>query len=214
VLVGVTTFFSELQTRSFSSVLLSFLLIGGILFLVEFIGVKTGFPFGNYQYTDALGLTVFGVPPAIAFAWYATVMNTRRIAEWSHGNVSAARIAIAAGFLTLALDIVLEPTAAFIKNYWLWSDGVVPTQNYVSWFLLGALVVFITIVSEKQAQRHASDSVHHVALVLFASQFTLFALTNVAHGYVAATLAACIFVAVVAFFRVKHDWFFAAKGAA
>ncbi len=209
-LVGVTTFLSELRYRSLLANCILFVLLLGLAFLVEFVGVTTGFPFGSYLYTDVLGFRVMDVPIAIAFAWYATVMNTRRIAEWIQGDVSPLRIAFVAAILTLALDLVLEPTAAFIKSYWTWNAGVVPPQNYVSWFMLGFLAVFVLAAFESHHRRKRVQGAQLTALALFGLQFLLFAATNTSHGFLTTTVVSLMFVAAVMLFRTKHQWYFAA----
>ena len=37
--------------------------------VIESIGVKTGWPFGTYEYDPSLGHTIAGVPYVVPFAW-------------------------------------------------------------------------------------------------------------------------------------------------
>jgi bisanhydrobacterioruberin hydratase len=211
VLTGVATFLSELRTRSGIPNSILFIVIALFAFVIEYVGVNTGFPFGSYSYTDVLGFRLMGVPIAIVFAWYATVLNTRRIAEWIHAAASPFRIAFTAGLLTLALDIVLEPTAAFVKGYWIWETAIVPTQNYVTWFVLGFVAVFAAASADAGKNAQHGKGIQLSSFVLFCLQFLLFAVTNVVHGFWAPTLAGFVFVTLAVFFRIKHGWSFAER---
>ncbi|MEY4163741.1 MAG: hypothetical protein RLZZ79_693, partial [Actinomycetota bacterium] len=52
--------------------------------LVEQIGVRTGWPFGVYEYSGSLGYQIFGVPLVVPFAWvmmaHPVFIAARRIA--------------------------------------------------------------------------------------------------------------------------------------
>lgn len=51
--------------------------------LVEHVGVTTGFPFGGYHYTDTLNLKIIGVVPlAVPFAWLLVVPAALGMAEY------------------------------------------------------------------------------------------------------------------------------------
>jgi hypothetical protein len=47
----------------------SFAIVGVLSYFAEFIGSKTGFPFGAYHYTDVLQPQLGGVPLLIPLAW-------------------------------------------------------------------------------------------------------------------------------------------------
>ena len=44
-------------------------------YAVEWLGSQTGFPFGNYHYTENFGPTLEGVPLTIPLAWHVVVTN-------------------------------------------------------------------------------------------------------------------------------------------
>jgi putative membrane protein len=112
---------------------------------IELVGVHTGFPFGRYAYSDALGPRLFGVPPIVALAWtmlaWPAALAARRLvrATW-------ARVVVGAWALASA-DLFLDPQLVAL-HAWTWADpaphlpGVptVPLTNYLGW-LLAALVV-------------------------------------------------------------------------
>lgn len=209
---ALAVFVSELRWQSVRAVMSTFVLltVGG--FLVELAGMTTGFPFGRYSYTDVLGFRVFGVPLAIALAWYVTIICTIRIAFWIHGKVTLMRLAFSAALMTLALDIALEPMASFINGYWIWEGGSVPPQNYLSWFLLGLAGALVTLFRERKYPDAQREGLALSSAFVFATQFILFAVTNAVNGYLLATLAALVFGSIPFFSRIKHRWFFREEG--
>lgn len=209
---AVAVFVSELRRRKVGITIVTFLLLASGGFLVEFVGVKTGFPFGKYAYTDALGFRLLGVPVAIALAWYVTIICTVHIARWIHGNAPLMRLAFSAALMTLALDIALEPMASFIHGYWVWESGSVPPQNFLSWFILGYAGALLMLLREPQSISPTPDGRALSAAFVFATQSVLFALTNAVNGYLVATLAALVFGSIPFFSRIKHRWFFKEEG--
>lgn len=109
---------------------------------VETLGVRTGFPFGAYNYTDRFGPMLGLVPFAIPLAWHVVVTNAlflaRRLAPSTPRTVEA----LLTGLICTAYDFVLEPFATVAKHYWTWTPGRVPFQNYVAWFVISALLAW------------------------------------------------------------------------
>ena len=124
-------------------------------FVVEAVGVRTGFPFGHYGYSTALSPLVGGVPLVVplAWAWMAWpgwLVAGRLVAGRTAGN-PVARIAV--GSVALASwDLFLDPQMV-AEGYWTWTDvgtalpGVpgVPVGNYLGWW--GVAVVVMVILS-------------------------------------------------------------------
>ena len=131
----------------------------GLLILVtvtavafEAVGLATGFPYGRYEYSDALGPTVLGVPFLVPLAWLMMAWPswvladrlTRRVAT---GRRTVARIATAAGVFA-AWDVVLDPQLVQ-AGYWTWSHpdpglpGIptVPLTNLGGWLLAGVVLM-------------------------------------------------------------------------
>lgn len=52
------------------------LAVGVYGFVIEVIGSASGFPFGDYEYTKALGPALFDVPLALASAWIVVTAFT------------------------------------------------------------------------------------------------------------------------------------------
>jgi len=172
--------------------------IGVTFFAVEWIGMNTGFPFGRYAYTDVLQPLVAGVPVAIAIAWYSTLMATERIGHWLAGDApyTRIRVAVLAGLLTLALDVVLEPFASFVNGYWLWEGGRVPLQNYAAWFGLSVAGVWFLSGRTTSERPDPPTAGLPAALLVYCMQFALFSITIVMRGH-GTYVAAGILIVVV-----------------
>ena len=95
---AVLLFFARtVYTRRMILVFIAIALIG---FLVELVGVQTGWIFGHYRYTSNFGVCWWGTPPLIginwlflSYAWAAVLQNTasapvHRIVYAALGDVS------------------------------------------------------------------------------------------------------------------------------
>ncbi len=195
-LSAAVVFISEGRVRSLRSNVLLAVVIFVAAFALEYVGMRTGIPFGSYTYTDVLGFRLMGVPLAIAAAWYTTIMITRRIAQaiFPPGIATA----LAAGTLTLAFDIALEPMASFIKSYWQWHEGTIPLQNYASWFGLSAAAVFLLECYDRLPNSAHTSALLTSSIVVFSLQFGLFLITDSLFGYASHAATAVLIVAGVA----------------
>ncbi len=128
------------------------LLVVVLSYLVETMGVNTGFPFGSYRYTDALFPRLPGsVPLAVMFAWILTVFG---IYGWVKRSASARRgmsvkTALLGALLAMLLDLAIEPVAAHIVMYWEWfKPGLlnyygVPLENFGAWFVVACILLLL-----------------------------------------------------------------------
>jgi uncharacterized membrane protein len=104
---------------------------------IESVGVLTGWPFGEYEYSDAMGLRVWGVLPyTIPLAWCNVLIGAAALVEqvWRR----APRVVVWVGVAVLATltDVLLEPVAWDVRGYWVWgTGGAPPLENYVAWFV-------------------------------------------------------------------------------
>ncbi len=112
----------------------------------EAVGVRTGFPFGDYSYTGTLGPTVLDVPAIVPLAWtmmaYPLLLAGRRISRRFAAPIGAFGLA--------AWDVFLDPQMVD-DGRWRWADptpglpGVegVPLTNYAGWLLVGLVMMVI-----------------------------------------------------------------------
>lgn len=119
--------------------------LGGLA--VEALGVATGFPFGSYEYGDALGPTVVGVPLVIPLAWTWMAWPAWLAAGYLTAR-PAARVALA-GFGLATWDLFLDPQMVR-EEYWRWTDqdatalpGVaeIPLSNYLGWLAVAVVMM-------------------------------------------------------------------------
>lgn len=120
---------------------ISFVILALVIFwagyLVELVGVKTGIIFGPYQYDTALGFKVGGVPPLIGLNWLLLVYSTGIIARKALSNLWL-RALMGAGLMVI-LDLLIEPMAVRF-DFWTWTGGEIPLQNFVAWFITAAIM--------------------------------------------------------------------------
>lgn len=120
----------------------------GYTYAIEFIGVTTDRPYGEFTYLIELGPMVGGIPvalplffvPLVANAYLITVLLTPTLTNsWFH------RIPIAVAFV-IAIDLVLDPAAVAI-GFWSFDAGGayygVPVTNYLGWLLSGTIAVLV-----------------------------------------------------------------------
>lgn len=121
------------------------LIVFAIAWIFETMSVITGFPFGNYHYTEIMAPYLWHVPvfvlPAYALMGYAswslaTLLLQRRDARPDLVTCLLAPI-LAAAAMT-AWDLSMDPLRATYEGRWIWLDGGahlgIPTSNYFGWF--------------------------------------------------------------------------------
>ena len=122
--------------------------------ILENTSILTGFPFGHYHYTNALGPKLFLVPLLIGPAYFAT-----GYLAWVLGNVligdvrrdasafTTIAVPVIASFLMVMWDLTFDPRASTIQHMWIWEQGGgyfgVPLTNYLGWFF--TVYVFLQI---------------------------------------------------------------------
>lgn len=121
-------------------------------FVIELIGVETGFPYGYFEYGIELGPMLFGkVPLGLPVFFIPIVVNAYLLIilllpERSRDFVP--RLLTVIGTV-LVLDLVLDPGAVAI-NFWSYGGGLyygVPLSNYLGWILSATISVLILDLS-------------------------------------------------------------------
>ncbi len=140
------------------------LLVYCLGFIIEVIGVKTGFPFGAYTYGENLGIKLFDVPLLIGANWMVLIFACTAIASL-FTNSKWLTIALAA-LLMILIDFFIEPTAPKF-DYWSWAIHHPPLSNFIAWYVIAAILAFIILQFQIQLNKTFSIQVYLVQLVYF-----------------------------------------------
>jgi bisanhydrobacterioruberin hydratase len=123
----------------------------------EQIGVHTGLLFGNYSYGEALGPKWMDVPLMIGVNWfivvYAAGMLALQVRQWvarafpMAGKAAFSRwlgfsLVLDGALLATMFDWIMEPAAVRL-GFWQWDGGHIPMLNYISWFLISMILLFL-----------------------------------------------------------------------
>lgn len=157
---GLVSFSFKDEIKKFTT---SFLIVFSIGFIGELIGVHTGFLFGDYTYSPKLGFSIFDVPLIIGVNW--AILS---IGAWNLCKNITSKLFInilIASLLMVLFDFCMEPTAIHL-NYWKWSEQNIPIYNYISWFFISLLAIYI--YSKFQTKNTG------ITRLVFISQFIFF----------------------------------------
>jgi putative membrane protein len=110
----------------------------GIGMALEHLSILTGFPFGHYHFTSAMGPKLGAVPVLLGLAYVGM-----GYVSWTLGGMIAGRGLFArpfiSSFIMVAWDLAMDPTWANFAKAWVWHDGGayfgVPLSNFFGWFL-------------------------------------------------------------------------------
>jgi uncharacterized membrane protein len=179
------------------SILIPVMLVSG--YLIEYAGVKTGYPFGEYLYTDKLQPQLFGVPAAISLSWVIVVVSSFLIVFSNDGKNLFSKV-VYSSLIVLGLDLMLEPFAAFINQFWVWRAGFVPIQNYVSWFAVA--VIFITLLyrlfRKKSIRDHKSSLlIEYAPYIILSINVVQFSIINLMNAHYLSTFSGLILITLI-----------------
>jgi putative membrane protein len=133
-------------TYGWRGILIFLVVCLGVSNAFENLSIMTGFPFGWYHYSDALGPKLFLVPLLIGPAYFGMGYLSWTLARAILGDedarlarlLSFATPAIAS-FIMVSWDLTIDPMASTINGSWVWRDGGsyfgVPVSNFLGWYL-------------------------------------------------------------------------------
>jgi uncharacterized membrane protein len=123
----------------------------GLTFVIslafEYAGVKTGFIFGHYHYTDVLDPKLFGtVPLVIPMAYFmviypsymmANLIARSRVSGSPAGISGLLLVSLLTALIMTAWDLVMDPVMVYDVKAWVWEEGGsyfgIPFRNFVGW---------------------------------------------------------------------------------
>jgi len=114
---------------------------------IEFLGVTTGWPYGDFTYGVDLGPMVLGeVPLGLPIFFFPLVLNSYLLCLLLLGERADrwwVRLPVVAAAV-IAVDLVLDPGAVAL-GFWTYDDGGlfygVPWSNYAGWVLSATVAV-------------------------------------------------------------------------
>jgi uncharacterized membrane protein len=118
----------------------------GVSNAFENLSILTGFPFGWYHYSDAMGSRVFLVPLQIGPAYFGVGYLSWTVARATLGDDDR-RLAgllwfatpVVASFIMVSWDLTIDPMMSTIAGNWVWHHGGsyfgVPLSNFLGWYL-------------------------------------------------------------------------------
>ena len=203
-LQAVITFIILAKLADLFSVTISTVLVLIFSYFIEWWGVNTGFPFGYYSYTDVLKPIINGVPLAITFAWFVVTANSMLAAKYFLKNTSIYTIAFISAVFILATDILLEPFASFVNNYWVWAENKIPLQNFLNWLFCGFLFSLLLDKIIKWKNNFPNQkNLLKIPLIIIGINLLNFTIVNLANGYFALTITGLIMFAIVILSLIK-----------
>ncbi|WP_254715796.1 carotenoid biosynthesis protein [Actinomadura sp. NAK00032] len=112
-------------------------------YTAEWIGVRAGFPFGEYSYTSLLRPQLGGVPVIVAAAWGGMGLAAHAVAT-AIVRESGLKRWVAGALALTAWDLFLDPQMLRL-GLWKWADEGpyrgVPISNFAGWLVVSLLVM-------------------------------------------------------------------------
>jgi len=143
-----------------------FITFGSVTFIfaliIEIVGSKTGWPFGNYSYDDSLGIKIFGVPILVPFAWImmshpVLIAARKTVPSWAF---------IYGGAGLMVWDLFLDPQMV-AAGRWTWEvvgahvpfQPEIPLSNLAGWLFAGmGLMALLNLVLPKERRKKGVNS--------------------------------------------------------
>ncbi|WP_035186186.1 carotenoid biosynthesis protein [Alteribacter aurantiacus] len=175
--------------------------------VIESIGVATGLFFGDYVYKTDFGPKIIGVPITIGFAWVMVIGTSHVFAKLLSafvGKFAFLVYTLYGALVATSIDLIIDPVAYEVKEYWVWLEGGlyydIPFSNFLGWFVLSfVLHTIIFALGRKNGQwLTSSDSYWHTNMrwlyFLMTMMFVIVALVN---GLILAGIVSACCLAIV-----------------
>jgi putative membrane protein len=138
---------------SMRRLLLISLLVALGTWAVEWLGVTSGYPFGDYDYTQVLQPQIAKVPLLIPLAWLMMLPTAWGIGAALLENQQSRLgrwywllYALLAGAAFTAWDFYLDPQMT-TRGLWTWQDNGgyfgIPWSNFLGWWLTASLLTWL-----------------------------------------------------------------------
>ena len=110
--------------------------------LMEYIGLRSGFPFGTYRYTKLLQPQIAGLPLQIIFEWALVAIPTWALLSLL--NLPILLFCGASALIIMGWDLFYDHLFVAM-GFWHWEKSAphlsgIPLSNYGGWFITGLLL--------------------------------------------------------------------------
>ncbi len=128
---------------------------------VEMLGSRTGWPFGNYSYSQSLGIQILGVPVVVPFAW---IMLSHPVLVAAR-KVSPQWVFLYGGVGLMAWDLFLDPQMV-ADGRWSWVikgahvplESQIPLSNAFGWLFAGIVLMgLLNLILPKERRKRGAN---------------------------------------------------------
>ena len=158
------------------------LVIGNV---AEQLGIRTGFPFGSYYFTDVMGPKLLGVPLLMGPAYLAIGYTSWLLALLIGGGANRTRpnrlaVPLLAACIMVVWDLSAEAMWSTVGHFWIWRHGGpyfgVPIWNFVGWLLTNyAIFQSFTFYLSRRPEAAVSVGLSHWRLGLLSYAIVILA---------------------------------------
>lgn len=216
LLATFSTIASLTRQLPFQNVLLAVFVIGLVGGVAHALGAATAIPFGPFNFGSEAGPQFFRTLPwEVPLIWIVAILNSRGVARlilrpWRKIPTYGFWLIGFTAILMVLFDFALEPFAARVKHYWLWSPTKSPIDwygaspvNFIGWAVVSILILaFVTpALINKQPGKKSSKDFH--PLVVWLGAILIFGVAGGLHGLWTAVGVDAIIGIVVSIFAIR-----------
>ncbi|AZB42302.1 carotenoid biosynthesis protein [Bacillus sp. FJAT-42376] len=180
----------------------------------EHLGVEYGILFGDYYYTRDFGPQLMSVPIAIGFAWLMIIAGSHALLKAVLPEAPAVIFSAIGALLAVMIDLIIDPVAYEVKNYWVWTADSfyynIPFSNFSGWFITAFVLHMIIQLAGKKTFKQVPLWQNRIVLVYFLVLF-MFVLLAAIHflwlavAFTVIPAAAVLSVYILSVKRGSHD---------
>lgn len=133
-------------------------------FLLEMLGIHTGWIFGDYTYGSGLGFKIAETPLMIGLNWLMLVYVTASVFQSLKWN--AVGVILGGATLMVIYDSIMEQIAPGM-DMWSWSGDIIPLKNYLTWWLVAAAMHTLLAVTGIRIKNPLAPAVFAIQFLFF-----------------------------------------------
>jgi putative membrane protein len=140
----------------------------------EWVGVHTGWLFGDYAYTENFGPKLDEIPYLIGVSWALLTFCTHSMSSRFFKNKWI--IALSGALLMVVLDVFLEQISDY-AGFWSFEQGGAGWFNYACWFIIAYALHLIAFTANLQGDFKISTHLYTVQLIFAATLWIIISTT-------------------------------------